>query len=208
MKAIFEGLFGKMMAPKLGKIIGSGTERVCYENPANPNTCLKVSKKDHSIQTVREIKYFKFLQKKKIQASFLPKFYGSYVDDKYVIIEQEYLRPDSETETVLLRAYIRGASQEDFIQLEQKLQEVKNEIMRLNVIISDIRTGNILLFVNRNKVVTRIVFLDGFGSPEFIPLPMYCPYFGKLKIERQWKKFMKRYNEEKSTRLNLISRGA
>ena len=146
------------MAPKLGKIIGSGTERVCYENPANPNTCLKVSKKDHSIQTVREIKYFKFLQKKKIQASFLPKFYGSYVDDKYVIIEQEYLRPDSETETVLLRAYIRGASQEDFIQLEQKLQEVKNEIMRLNVIISDIRTGNILLFVNRNKVVTRIVF--------------------------------------------------
>lgn len=197
-----------MTAPKLGKKIGSGTERVCYENPANPNTCLKVSKKDHSIQTLREIKYFKYLQKKKIQASFLPKFYGSYINDKYVILEQEYLRPDSKAETILLRAYIRRATKEDFIQLDQKLQEVKKEIIRLNVIISDIRTGNILLFVNQNRIVTRIVFLDGFGSPEFIPLPMYCPFFGKLKIERQWKKFMKRYNEEKATRLNLISKGA
>ena len=44
-----------------GKLIGKGMERACYENMDNPNTCFKVSRKEHSKQTIREGAYFKYL---------------------------------------------------------------------------------------------------------------------------------------------------
>ena len=187
-----------------GKLIGYGTERTCYENPHNPDTCFKVSRREHAKQTLREIKYFNFLKKKKISASFLPKYYGSYITKEYVILEQEYLHPNDEYSTILLREYITQATEQELFELDEILDEVKEEMIKKNIIVSDLRTGNTLLFITPSHLIHRLVFLDGFGSPEFIPLPIYCPYFGKKKIQRQWTKFMKKYKEERKVRYNQL----
>ena len=45
----------------------------------------------------------------------------------------------------------------------------------------------------------RYVVIDGYGSPEWIPLPNYCRFFGRRKIQRQWRKFMERWKQLNST---------
>ena len=104
----------------------------------------------------------------------------------------------------LLDEFLLNASQEEIEDLENRLSHIKSEMIKKNIIISDIRPGNILVLKNRQGTIVRIIFLDGYGSPEFIPLPMYCPFFGKLKIERQWKKFNRHYNNAKSKRQSTI----
>ena len=189
----------------LGKIIGKGTERICYENLDNPETCLKISDKNNCVQTIREIRYFKFLAKKGIHPSFLPKFYRSFETPDKIGFEQEYLKSTNEFQAVSLKTYIRESDFYQLQQVEQSLNEIKALMIQFNVIISDLRTGNTLLLVNKQRKILRLIFIDGFGSPEFIPLPIYCPFFGKLKIERQWKKFMKKYNEEKISRIRELN---
>ena len=63
---------------RLGKFLGRGVERFCYENLNNPNTCLKVSKKSLCKQTKREVSYFHYLNKRNIHPSFMPKFIALY----------------------------------------------------------------------------------------------------------------------------------
>ena len=73
----------------IGKEIGCGSERKCYIKALDPCRCLKISKRQNSDQTIREIKYFEFLQKRGIEASFIPKFYGAFETDDCIGYEQE-----------------------------------------------------------------------------------------------------------------------
>lgn len=182
----------------LGSLIGRGTERECFENSNNPRTCFKVSKHSSSKQTRREIKYFYYLLRKGIQPDFLPKFYGHFSTTEYIGFEQERLKESEQYRAIFIREYIKEASLQELQALETQLETIKQEMIKLNVIISDMRTGNTLLLINRaTKTISRIVFFDGFGAPELIPLAAYCPFFGRMKIERQWDKFMTKYKKEK-----------
>lgn len=188
--------------PAFGQLLGHGTERECFENLSNPNTCFKVSKYSASKQTRREIKYFYYLSTKGIQPNFLPKFYGHFSTGDYIGFEQERLKESDQCRTVFIREYIKEASAIELQRLEEQLAVVKQEMIRLNVIVSDMRTGNTLLLIDRKtKAIVRIVFFDGFGSPELIPLATYCPFFGRMKIERQWNKFRVKYEKEKQIAL-------
>lgn len=186
-----------MQSITFGEVIGRGMERICYANPANPRTCYKVSKLGHDLQSRREIRYFEFLKRRHIDATFLPKYYGFIKTDKYLIIEQELFISSEEFDASLLNHYLQKSTDAQISELEEKLKEIKAEMIRKNIIISDIRPANILVLTKKRDGIQRIVFLDGFGSPEFIPLPIYCPYFGKKKIERQWEKFKRHYYNAK-----------
>ena len=187
---------------RLGKVIGQGMERICYANLDNPKTCFKVSKIGHDVQTRREIQYFEFLKKRHIHADFLPTYFGHFQTSDSLVIEQELFASTENVTAQLLDEFLLNASQEEIEDLENRLSHIKSEMIKKNIIISDIRPGNILVLKNRQGTIVRIIFLDGYGSPEFIPLPMYCPFFGKLKIERQWKKFNRHYNNAKNKRQN------
>ncbi len=67
-------LFLKDISSLLGKEIGCGSERRCYIKVSDPSRCLKISKKQDSDQTLREIKYFEFLQNIGVVASFFLNF--------------------------------------------------------------------------------------------------------------------------------------
>ena len=45
-----------------GPVVATGAERICVRNLNNEFSCFKISKKIHSKETRREIKYFKFLK--------------------------------------------------------------------------------------------------------------------------------------------------
>lgn len=187
------------MVPQLGKFLGRGVERFCYENLNNPNTCLKVSNKKLSKQTLREVAYFRFLQKKGIQPSFMPKFIQLHETNDSYILEQQYFKSNQEITVIGLREYIATASDSELEQLEQFLPKVKQEMLYLNVIVSDMRTTNFLV-ISKDSTISRVIIFDGYGAPEFLHLPNICPFLGKLKIERQWKKFLRYYTVEKDKR--------
>ena len=184
-----------MAERKFGALLGKGGEREVYENLSNPATCFKVSHKASCVQTKREIKYFESLRKSGLgNLPIIPKYFGSFEQGDYVGFEQECLSWSKQNDdAILLEDYIKtDRSPECLATIRKKLEEAYALMIKHNVIISDIHPNNILLILDSKNELKRLVFIDGFGSPELIPLPQYCPFFGRLKIQRQWKKFLRR----------------
>ena len=183
--------------------MGSGMERKCFANPHNASSCYKISLKNQSKQTIREVHYFKYLQKKNITPSFMPKFLNFFeLEDKF-ILEQERIRTTHSKTVILLREFLTTATKSDILALKRKLLEIKREMLDLNVIVSDMRPTNSFVILE-NKTITRIVFFDGYGPPTLIPLDKYFKFFGNQKINRQWDKFIKKINLEIPSSLKEI----
>ncbi|GHX99871.1 hypothetical protein VCSRO161_2721 [Vibrio cholerae] len=70
-------------------VIGRGNERVCYQNPDDPSRCVKVSRKEKSKQSQREIRYFQYLVKRQVAFTHIPRFYSVIQTDRYLGLEQE-----------------------------------------------------------------------------------------------------------------------
>lgn len=179
-----------------GKFLGRGMDRYCYENEDNPDTCLKVSKLNNSRQSIKEAKYFKYLERKGIAPSFMPKFVGLYTIGDDMIMEQEYFRTTEASTAIGLREYLSVASDSELEKLEEELQKLKAEMIRLNVIVTDMRTTNFMVML-KDKKIEKLVIFDGYGCPERFPLAQWIPCLGKRKLEKQWKRFFERYEAEK-----------
>lgn len=184
---------------RLGKFLGRGAERFCYENLDNPDTCLKVSKKNSWKQTRRELVYVRYLKKRGITPSFMPKFYDLHETEDSYILEQEYFRDTATTRVMTIREYVPVATDDGLKVLDRLLDDIKAEMIRFNIIVCDLRTTNCMVLIESNTP-KRVVIFDGYGSPEFIPLPNWCPFLGKRKIKRQWQKLMQRYQLDKENR--------
>lgn len=187
-----------------GRILGQGMERICYENTDNPCTCFKVSSKEHCKQTLREGAYFKYLRNRNIFPSFMPKFIGLYETEDSYIIEQELIQDTKEIKTQTLRDFILHATDDQMNDLQAVLVSTFNEMLALNIIVSDMRTTNIFV-LSHHGVPYKLVIFDGYGAPEFIPFPNYIRFFGERKIKRQLKKFKRYYEEDLKKRLDNAS---
>ena len=181
--------------PIFGEVLGKGAEKVCYANPYNPLTCYKVSTKYHAKATKREISFFIRLEQNAIHSSFLPKFYGFFENSDFVGYEQERFKNADGTSLPVLD-FIPIATEEQINELNQFLKKLKQELITKNLIISDLAPRNLALQLSKSGKIVRLVIIDGFGSPEFIPIAEYFKFFGEKKIERQWKKFEIRYQKD------------
>lgn len=176
-----------------GTQLGKGAEKVVYRHNEYPDRCIKICSKNNARSIIREIEYFKFLEKHQIKASFIPKFYEAFESDKTVgFIQESFIDKQnggSFDSVSLLNDYIISPVS-DLSEELKMLDELKNEMIHKNIIISDLHGWNIFRVVENRR--TRLVIIDGYGSPEILPLPQYIRFLGKLKIERQWKKLYRR----------------
>lgn len=180
---------------QIGEIIGKGSERICFAHKNNPTRCYKVSHKALSKQTKREIEYFQYLKKQQKSPSFMPKFYAAYESGDYFIIEQDLLINNKNYRYLTLHEFILQATDSNILMLEQKLIELKKEMIKLNVITCDMRTTNIMVEL-KDDSLNQIYIFDGYGAPEMLHLPNYLPLLGRWKIQRQWKKFQRYYQQD------------
>lgn len=176
------------MIPRLGQIIGKGNSKICYLNPNNPLTCFKISKKEKCKEIKRDITFFTSINKKKILSKYLPKYYGSFEDSRFIGYEQELFWNKEGTAMTVLQ-FLTVQIQD----LENELEKLKNELFRLNIIVSDLAPSNIAIQLDQFGKITRMVIIDGIGSSELIPIAKLIPLFGKLKLNREWTKFLSRY---------------
>ena len=181
----------------LGPVLASGSERVCVQNLENPLSCFKISKFGSSRQTIREVEYFKFLKKRGITSSFLPEFFDGYYYNGQLVIEQELIkdRPEEGIFAFRVEEFVGHATPAQLEELQQYLRDLYIELTTKNIIICDLHAGNLMVYCDKEGRITRLIVIDGFGSPEAIPLAKYIPFFGRRKMDRQWNKFKRTFGE-------------
>ena len=179
-----------------GPVVATGAERICVRNLKDQFSCFKISKKIHSKETRREIKYFKFLKRKGVTSSFIPAFISDFETEEEIIIEQELIADHPEQDLFAFRVeeFVADASGRQLMELEKLFQELYTELKDKNVIISDLHAGNMMIYCDKAGNIKRLIVVDGFGSPEAIPLAKYFRYFGRKKIDRQWAKFRRTFD--------------
>ena len=121
-----------------GPVVATGAERICVRNLNNEFSCFKISKKIHSKETRREIKYFKFLKKRDISSSFIPSFISDFETKDEVIIEQELIADHPEQNLFAFRVeeFVADASDNQLTKLEKLFRELYTELKEKNIIIS------------------------------------------------------------------------
>lgn len=187
-----------------GSELGRGADKIVYRHLQKPSHCLKICSKNRSNATQREIRYFEFLKKRNVHASFIPEFYGAFEGADFIGFEQECILDKAnggQYDFVLpLSKYIRDPAS-NLSEIRDMLAKLKKEMILTNVIVCDLHGLNILVVGKKSS--KYLVVIDGYGSPEFIPLPKYFSFFGKMKIERQWKKLETRLERAFNEKIQL-----
>lgn len=167
-----------------GKLIGKGSEKECYLHKNDNTRCLKVGHTNNCKQVKREIKYLEYLRKTgKIQATFIPKFYGAFNTLEFVGYEQECFLDRKKGGSYDVACPLRQCLQAKDCSKElirKELSALKDEMIKYNIICNDLHEGNI--FRVKNGSISKMVIIDGFGPSELIPLCIYFKYFGKKRL--------------------------
>ncbi len=169
--------------------IGGGSERKCYRNPQNPTRMVKLSPKQQSKQTLREIEYYQYLTKNNIPFDHIPRFYGTVKQDGFVGIEQEFItfHPDSDEPAPTLGNYIeQGLTDKQRSQLNAAFIKLHDYILKWNISLCDMQVSNIV--VQERPEGIHLMMIDGLGGAEAIPLSRWFSSLGHKKLERHWKK--------------------
>ena len=176
--------------PALGRDLFSIGKARYIENTSNPQTCFKVVSRTNSSLINNDIKYRYFLMKKGIQPSFLPKFYGYFDTSDIIGCELEHLTSSTHLQCVTMTEFLKTAEAYELNELRTRLDNIKQEIIRLNIVFAEIKPENICLLLKRtDRTVERIVFYSSLGSFNLIPLPLLLRLLGRRLIEREWQRF-------------------
>lgn len=183
-----------------GKVIGRGSERICYAIDDFPKMVFKVSLPNHTKQAERELAYYNFLTSRNTSFDHIPKIYGSSIDSQnggIVILQQLIL--DSENKiSKSLYGFLDEA--ESFDSVDKKtayaheiLNRLEDYLIKYNIVTCDVVPGNILL-CRKDPDNFNFYLIDGIGTHDFIPLCKYWPWLGEKKIRRHMKKARRKLN--------------
>ena len=188
------------------RVIGQGTERTCYQNPADQTRCVKMVRDGRFKQTLREISYFRFLADRGVPFDHLPRFYGKIATKGSIGIEQELIMDrisDEKAENGIrmhcsktIDQYLASPrTSEEIRAFWQALDELKTWLLKYNVLALGIDHNNVVVNLTERKG-TRMILIDGVYDTEWIPVSKYIPYFGRRKIMRRWNRFIDQLREK------------
>jgi len=171
-------------------IINKGTNRICYKYPNKKSRCLKVDIKDKK-ETLREIKYYKRLIKKKIPFTMLSKYYGQELTnygnaEVFELIRNEDGTISEEIDKFLLRVDITVNDIENLLKL---LPSLKEFLFSNKIYVKDLNTVNILYQLLEDNQ-SRLVIIDGLSHGNYNPLFYNCDFFILKKIKHSWNLFI------------------
>lgn len=173
-------------------LIGRGTERLCYRHPNTPELCIKVTHnhKNDKKQNSRDYAYYNNLEKRRIEWDHLPRCHGWVETNQgdgliFDLIQNSEGIP-LQSLTQLLDQ--RKTTLED---LQNPLENLRKYLIKNLIFTSDLRDNNIVSNVENGKP-TFLYIIDGLGHHDFIKIAAHIPPLGRVKVKRQWAKFMQR----------------
>lgn len=173
--------------------IGRGTERMCFRSPSDPHSIVKISPLEHAKQTLREIDYFRFLQKQNVPFKHIPEFKGEVYVKGYVGFEQAAVLDGNNSVSKPLLYYLnmygKPGRKEKTI-LVKLLTELYQYMYKYNITPCDLNLNNILLNISNGSY--KLVLVDGVGSPFLIPIGQYLKPLGRKRLQRKFRQFAQR----------------
>ena len=176
--------------------IGEGRERACYVHPEDPRLAIKIPTGPVTAQTERDIRFYKRLKKRGlVKNSHLPKYHGLCETSIGPGIVVDLIRNyDGEIARPLNWYLAQGVPVEEF---DTFLEDLKQSFLQDLVIFNhDMHTGN-LLFQKTSMGSARLVAIDGLGDTVALDWLDNIPFLVRRKINRRWKRFIKRVYQSK-----------
>ncbi len=182
-------------------MIGSGTERDCFQHPDNPGLCIKVNngkvlpnKKQQAKQNQIEYSYYQRLQKRHQQPTVIPQCYGWIETSQGPgLVFDLILNEDGSAAPRLLSAL--DDNMLSVAHAKQLLSELKQQMLQEQIIPSDLHPDNIL--VQQTGALFRLVLVDGIGNRNVFKFAEMIPALGRMKIKRHWARLMNRLHQKR-----------
>lgn len=172
-------------------LIGKGTNRSCYLHPDNNCLCIKITHSNDNSEMIKEIKYYKELEKRNISWEHIAEYHGSVQTTlgkgEVFDLVRDYDGEISKTLLYYIQKEERTASISNPVHLLKYLKEYTLEQL---VVVKDLNTKNILV-QKSSQNDCKLVLIDGVINNEYIPIGKQFNFFTKKKILRLWKEFEK-----------------
>lgn len=170
--------------------IGEGNERICFSYPGENDKCIKITKNKKGVrqeQSIVEMDYYDFLNKKNIPLTHLPKCYGWVTTNLGQGLVFEKIEREPEKGALSLKK----ALEDNIIDKKDArimVDEVYDYLIRYGIVLADINSENFLVKINER----RLYLVDGVGGRNFDMKYKIRKRFATLsnyKTKRQWKKY-------------------
>lgn len=169
--------------------IGVGKERACFLHPWDPTKAVKVQKGEIKKQTQRELKFYRTLQRRKMDNfKHIPRFYGKVqtnLGEGFVVdLITDF---DGNTSRSLNWFFEQGYPLSEF---DVYLEDLKQYMLQNLIVFNNRRSPFNLLFKRVSDCEARIVVIDGLGDHAAIKCFDEFSYFARRKINRRWTRFL------------------
>ena len=183
----------------ISKPIGVGRERACYVHPEDPRLAIKIPTGTVTAQTERDIKAYKRLKNRGlVENHHLPKYHGLCETSIGPGIVVELIRNyDGEISRPLSWYLAQGVPVEEF---DTFLEDLRQSFLQDLIIFNhDMHIGN-LLFQKTSMGSARLVVIDGLGDTVALDWLDNIPFLVRRKINRRWKRFIRRLQRSQEVR--------
>ena len=174
--------------------IGEGEIRLCYYHPDDMNLCVKIPRETTTRNyTLKEIKYFKKLSKRK-KKNYSYKFFSDFQGEVLTNhglgqIFDLILDYDSKEVSKTLEYYLLHSNIVSDDKIESALIKLKQMMIKHRVFTRDLRSRNICCRLINSKNDIELIIIDGIGHRDFFPLADWFNYFSRKKVERIFKRW-------------------
>ena len=147
-----------------------------------------------------DLRFYKINLHKKEIFDYIPKFYGICKTNLGIGLVVEYMVDTNNNKIPILKEHInKNGINDNLLEAIKKLWTV---IIDNNIQIRAPHSENFLVKNDNNNL--KIYMIDGFGSPNLIPLLDYIPCLGKKKIIKKFNLFIKSLKNEFPNYANLF----
>lgn len=143
-------------------------------------------------ENYHDLRFYRINLHKKEIFEYIPKFYGICKTNLGIGLVVEYMINTDNTKMPTIKEYInKNGINNDLLEAIKKLWTV---MLNNNVQIRAPHSENFL--VRNDSSSLKIYMIDGFGSPNLIPLLDYVPSLGRKKILKKFDLFMQSLKNE------------
>jgi hypothetical protein len=175
-------------------VVGRGLHRECYVHPEDKKLCIKVllplKSKSPLIEAEREVNYYRFLGKKGVPWTMLPKFHGEVLTSRGQGYVFDLVRDQDGNVSKTLRHYlsspIETANHAEGLSIAFDL--LRAYLLQWKIVTMTIKAKNIL-YQKIGEREGRLVIVDNISNSDFIPICDYVDFLAERKIRRKWRRF-------------------
>lgn len=176
-------------------LIASGRHRACYQHPLHENLCIKVhhANDDEEIETLREVRYYQRLYKRKIIPTTISKYYGTQrtnLGKGYVF---QLIKDKTGSVSQTLGYYLNDRAK--FLKYKKNIgiayKNFKKTAYKDAITTMTLKTYNIVYQLGY-KPYGQFFIIDNLGSANLIHLDYYSKIIARSTLVRRFTDFEKR----------------